>query len=628
MYAFILLSLALALISLDVAGSSPPPDAWNVAGGAALAALGVFLAGLALGGYIVWRRGALDRDEQRFLRKVRLLGKAYRLLVVAAYAFILFPEFPLYYVLPPLRWVPAASGWTVPGLGWSAVAAHAAGGMEWFLPAVAVAVAPLVALLALAWMALFWADRALRVALFERAGAAVGAAQWTLPRYLEFMFRQYLLVVLVPLLVLVGIYGALTVVLGSPDSSGLAAALFLAAVIGSVLLAGPWLRVCWRTEALPEGDLRRRLYAMAGRAGIRIANVLVWRTNLSIANGLMIGLAGPVRYIMISDALLLAMSQSPEEVEAVFAHEVGHVKYGHTRLYMALALGGISLAFLAGEAAGETFNSVLAANLATAAALLVYWWFGFGYVSRRCELEADLYAVRATECPVACSAPDPGFSAGTSLRQSRDNGWGAAAAGQGPCEHRIVTFVGALRRISRLNGSPPSARGWRHFSVSRRSAILLGLLANPADLERHEHRLRRVKTAALLVSLTITAFAVGTVTALEVSEPYHPEHPARPKHVRPEKPTYLARFVDGNQVDVIALGPPQFDRYADAVADLDDGRLPRCGRHAAAAHDDVAVADPRRHAVAVDAQGERARPERAEARQVQELEDPAGRRLG
>ena len=602
MYAFAIVGILGAMLAVGQWGAGAPPELWVALSGLAVVVALVGLAGLCISAFILWRRGEVAAGGQRFLAKVRLLGRVYRLLVLVAYGLVLRQ------------------------LGWAALAYDLAGRGTWDCPAMAIAIAPFLVLCVAAWTAVYWAERVLRAAMFEQAGAVVAAGEWTLSRYLEFMFRQYVLVFLVPLLVLLGIDDALVHAGYSPDSGVLGFVLFLATTLAAVLLAGVWVRICWRTEPLPEGDLRRRLYGLAERAGVRVGNVLVWRTNLSIANGCMIGMVGPLRYIMITDALLLAMSQAPEEAEAVFAHEIAHVKYRHTLLYVALMAGAFGAAMLAGEAAATLSDAEWAPGAATGAVLVGYLGLVFGYISRRCELEADLYAARATECPVNCSPPDPGFAAGQVPAGAED--WAAATSGRSLCPHRVLALTAALERIARLNGMAYSARGWRHFSIARRCDVLAGLLADPAGIARYERRIRRLKRVALAASLAIAAAAGGYVWAASTSETHHPEHPARPEYIIPGEPIYRTHLIDRHQVDAVAFGTPEFHRDADAAADLDDGRLAGLGRDVAAADDQVAVADARGHAVAVDAQGKRPGAEGAEAGQFKVLQDPVGRRGG
>lgn len=573
MYAYIIIGLVLAMASLGSAPPAHPPSLWLLLPMTVATALLVAVAGSALSAYILLRRGELATNEFQFLRHVAFLGKGYRMLVLAAYAFILF------------------------GLGWSDLATSAVGDGGWMVVGLAIALAPYVVLLGVSWVAVYGADRSLKAALLERAGAVVSSPQWSLLRYIEFMLRQYLLVILVPLLALVTYEDVISRLAGMPGESLGATLLMFAGLGTAALLAAPWVSVCWRTEPLPAGDLRERLLAVAERAGVRVANVLVWRTNLSMANGCMIGFVGPLRYIMLTDVILVSMT--PQELEAVFAHEVAHVKYHHTALYMLVALGAGGAGVLTGMLAGavvpgpvaETVGDFLAGflggdleSLVTAATALVCIWFGFGYLSRRCEQEADMFAARATMCPAFCSPPD------------------AARAAVGAfCAHRVATFCGALQRISRLAGSPETRSGWRHFSIARRCWTLAALLADPPQVMETERRMRYLKMAAVGLAIAL-AIAAGAATAGSLLlEPDNPQNPAGPDDVRPPEGTLRVYLVDRNQVDLVALGPPEFDRQADVVADADDGRLAGLGLHAAAADDDVAVEDAGRHAVAVHA---------------------------
>ena len=71
-------------------------------------------------------------------------------------------------------------------------------------------------------------------------------------------------------------------------------------------------------------------------------------TSNRIANALVMGVAPRFRYVLLSDLLLAEMSD--EQVEAVFAHELGHVAHRHMIWYLVfikvliLALAAIALA--------------------------------------------------------------------------------------------------------------------------------------------------------------------------------------------------------------------------------------------------------------------------------------------
>jgi len=600
MYASVLLGLVLALVSLELvpAGLAPPsPDAATTLLAVAGLAAGVFGVGLVLGWLLLRGRNSLGPGEQRFLRKVGLAAKAYRFFVLAAYALVLFG----------FRWTDLAVDW--------------AGGGGWLMPTFALVLAPFMVLLVLSWTALYRANRGLRAMMFERAGVAAPRA--ALPRYLVFLFRQYVLVLLVPLLALLAVHDCLAHTLGTVEAKPFAAVGQAGALLVIVFVSGLWIRLCWLTEPLPDGDLLDRLLALARRARIRVARILVWRTNLSIANGCMVGAVGPLRYILITDALLLSLPN--EEVEAVFAHEAAHVKYRHLLLYLAMGIGGLAAATLVAELAAGLAGAVWGAGAtefvwAVDAAVIVfvmaYWWVGFGFVSRRCELECDLYAVRAASCPVGCSAPDP--------RRYLDKGDPRPPP---ICVHRVEVFTAALRRIARLNGTAETARGWRHFSVARRCDFLLRVLAEPARALDFQRRLRWLKRAALVAALAATIGVAALSLSAQPSEPNHPEDPGCPQDVIPPAYRWLVRFVDWDEVNAVAIRSPKFYRHADAPAHLDDRRLAGLGPLATPGNDNVAVRNPRRHAVAVHAQAERPR-RRLDAREGDELNGAVGGRLG
>ena len=586
MYAYIVLGLILAALAGDLLAGAPPPEPVSVFVSTGIVTVLVMLAGLAISGYILARQHRIVADEKRFLRTVGLLGRFYRTFVAAALAVILY------------------------GCGWGALAVAWAGGTPWEVPVLAINLAPLVLLLVVAWTALYWADRRLRTLMFARAGAAISGGRWTLPGYLAFMFRQYLLVILVPMLVLLTVMDVAGHTLPEP-AAGLVGVVALAS---AALLAGPWVRVCWRTEPLPEGDLRTRLLDLADRAGVRVADVLVWRTNLSIANGCMIGLAGPLRYILITDALLLTLTA--DEVEAVFAHEVAHAKYRHALVYVLMTFGVIGLSVAIGEAVVMFTNSFWMGMLTMGLLAVGYLMTVFGYVSRRCEQECDLFAVRATACPAGCSLPDArgriaqrepgpaaaegvpvlaaagmaavaGFqeTAGSSLDAAEEM---AATSDETPdtqpaapvCEHRVQTFVTALRRIARLNGSADTRRGVRHFSIARRCRFLKAVLARPDLAREAERSARRLKVGAVLLGALAIVVSLVVLTGLQLLigaggalEPDEPENPTGPDDLTNGQYIWIVRLMDRDEVNPVALRPPKFDRHADAAAPFDDGRV-------------------------------------------------------
>jgi STE24 endopeptidase len=99
-----------------------------------------------------------------------------------------------------------------------------------------------------------------------------------------------------------------------------------------------------------EAELVQRLTRLSERAGARVRGVFEWKLGekSAKANAALTGLGG-TRRVIISDTLL--NSATPDEIEAVFAHELGHHVHRHVWygliFQMALSLLGFWLADVA-----------------------------------------------------------------------------------------------------------------------------------------------------------------------------------------------------------------------------------------------------------------------------------------
>ena len=60
---------------------------------------------------------------------------------------------------------------------------------------------------------------------------------------------------------------------------------------------------------------------------MRYRDILVWRTHSNMGNAAVMGILPHMRYVLLSDLLLETMTD--EQIEAVFAHEMGHVVHRH-----------------------------------------------------------------------------------------------------------------------------------------------------------------------------------------------------------------------------------------------------------------------------------------------------------
>ncbi len=86
--------------------------------------------------------------------------------------------------------------------------------------------------------------------------------------------------------------------------------------------------IFYKFEPLDDEELRRRLVVLGERAGTRVRGVYRWRLSEKSkkANAALTGL-GATRRIILADTLL--DNYTPDEIEAVLAHELGHHVHRH-----------------------------------------------------------------------------------------------------------------------------------------------------------------------------------------------------------------------------------------------------------------------------------------------------------
>ena len=168
-----------------------------------------------------------------------------------------------------------------------------------------------------------------------------------------------------------------------------------------------------KLSPLPEGELRTRLLALGDRTGFRAQaiEVIDGSKRSGHSNAYFTGF-GRFRRIVLFDTLIAQLT--PEELEAVLAHEIGHYRRGHIPKMIALSavmmFGGFAaIAWLArsewfnrsfGFPGGELAPSFLLFGLLAGA--VTFWFTPLGnLLSRKYEYEADAFAREAVGGPGA-----------------------------------------------------------------------------------------------------------------------------------------------------------------------------------------------------------------------------------
>jgi Zn-dependent protease with chaperone function len=312
--------------------------------------------------------------------------------------------------------------------------------------------------------------------------------------YVSFQVRQSLTVVGLPLALMVAARGLQW---GLGERAGGAWLLAgLAGLIGSALVLAPWpLRLILGARPLPPGPIRSRLEAAARRLRFRYSDLLLWDTRGGVANAMVAGPLPWVRYVFLSDRLLAELT--PAEVEAVFGHEVGHIRHRHFFLYAAFmglsvaALVGLWVVVLQWLSPGDAATADDWQRWETIPQMLLigaYVFVVFGFLSRRCERQADVYGCRAVSCGAGtCDGhPEAGpVSTSTTVL----------------CPTGIRTFIAALDKVAVVNGisrrKPGWLNAWLHGTIARRVEFLEGVLADRRAERQFQRRLGLLKWGLL-----------------------------------------------------------------------------------------------------------------------------------
>jgi STE24 endopeptidase len=166
--------------------------------------------------------------------------------------------------------------------------------------------------------------------------------------------------------------------------------------------------IFYKFTPLPEGDLTKRLLALAERAHTRVRGVFTMQLSkkTTAANAALMGL-GNTRRIVVGDTML--DRYTPDEIEVVLAHELGHhVHHDIWKLIISqsiLTLGGLYLVNVVLHWAVDTQHIYNGLADPSTLPLLLALMGAFGLIvmpignglSRTVEYQADEYALQVTQ---------------------------------------------------------------------------------------------------------------------------------------------------------------------------------------------------------------------------------------
>ena len=261
---------------------------------------------------------------------------------------------------------------------------------------------------------------------------------------------------------------------------------FLIFLVAVAVLGPSMIQKFWRCKPLETGEHRKRIAGLCQKAGIAYADILYWPIfgGKMITAGVM-GLVKKFRYILVTPSLLRLLE--PEEIDAVIAHEIGHVKRKHLIFYLLFFVGYMLLSYVAfdiilfGIVYAEpvywliektgfdqtTIFSVLFSSVIIIV-FLIYFRFIFGFFMRNFERQADIFVY--------------------SLFDSAQ------------------PLISTLKKIVTTSGQSADRPNWHHFSIRERIDYLDKCESDRRWIRRHDQKVKK-SIGIYLLAMVLIGFA-------------------------------------------------------------------------------------------------------------------------
>lgn len=257
---------------------------------------------------------------------------------------------------------------------------------------------------------------------------------------------------------------------------------FLLFLLLILIFFPPLVRRLWGCTPFPQGPLLDHLQSFFKKQRFS-AKIFIWPLfeGRVITAGVM-GIIPGLRYVMITPALLQNLSLA--ELDAVMAHEIGHIKKKHMLLYLLIISGFSILAgfilepftfFLLSRSSFYAllgFTGLTAENLLTVlmaltvlGLMVLYFRYLFGYFIRNFERQADLHVFNAI---------------------GNSN-----------------SIISAFEKIAVLSGNIRELPSWHHFGIGQRVDYLQRCERDRSWIKRHNRK----------VLLSLLAYIIAIITA-------------------------------------------------------------------------------------------------------------------
>jgi len=246
---------------------------------------------------------------------------------------------------------------------------------------------------------------------------------------------------------------------------------FLFFLLGVAIIGPALIQKFWRCKPLEDGYYRSRIESLCRRAGLAYADILYWPIfgGKMVTAGVM-GLIKNFRYILVTSSLLQLLE--PEEVDAVIAHEIGHIKKKHLLFYLAFFVGYMLFSYVAVDAivfgivsaepiywlsykAGFSQTAFISGiySVVIICVFLIYFRFIFGFFMRNFERQADTYVYALFDS--------------------------------------AQPLISTLEKIAASSGQSADKPNWHHFSISQRIDYLEKCEVDTSWIDRQNTKIKK-----------------------------------------------------------------------------------------------------------------------------------------
>ena len=253
-----------------------------------------------------------------------------------------------------------------------------------------------------------------------------------------------------------------------------------------MLFAPPLVLRVWGCRPLHSGAKRSLIEKFCQQEKFRVQEIMLWPSAgaVFLTAGVM-GLHRRYRYLLVTQGLLDILDD--EELRAVLAHEMGHVKEHHLLFYLIFLLGYVVLAYpisgfsllwlltsdlpmtlmIRTDHEFMTLISILS-TLPLLVLLVFYFRFLFGFFIRNFERQADLYGLSVMGRP--------------------------------------YPLISALEKVAFYSGNIRDVPSWHHFSIKQRVDFLTEAAGNPSLLRKHRGKIRKALAGYLVGIIAVGVF--------------------------------------------------------------------------------------------------------------------------